>query len=527
MTERGGTRWTLNQARLAEFRARFLRETRYGTQLVDYLERSDCDIWRYGADPYDRRRWWLNITLNKNVAEMFDAHLEIQLVYAEYDRVEPRLFELVQQSIRKNARVDPGLFLVASLDPEVGRLARRRRGEFAVIDLLLNELGPSAPEIRKRMADVLTSVDHFDVTAPIKDPSGFFGRRTEFEQIIAALDRGQSVGIFGLRKTGKTSLMNYVIGRRVDAGRSVAKLDISGLSGADEFRRRVVESAFKTLPAKASLRLRSISSSGESKGSVEDLRLRWLGDVEAIANYHGRIELFIDEIDQAYPVRSYLGESEASQLLVALTQLRGMIQSADSESGIVLVCAGTDPALFERPLLNSGADNLLYKLVRLMFLSPMNRDEMAEMVRDLGRRMGIRIRDHKVIDYLYDEYGGHPLLTRKVCSLAASSRTPDEVPWHMPLHVVEGASAARGEGTPFQQAGEILESYREWFPDEAELLYALWSSDNEERQVARLLIADNDATLIHAAPYGLLVGNTLEPRIRAVERFVHESTSKR
>lgn len=518
---------TLNQARLAEFKAKFTRDTQYGRQLVEYLERSDCGIWRYETDPYDRRRWWLNITLSKNVAEMFDAHLEIQLVYAEYEHVEPRLFELVQQSMRKNARLDPGLFIVASLDPDVGRLARRRRGEFAVIDLLLGQLDNSAPEIRQKMTDVLTSVDHFDVTAPIKEPSGFFGRRTEFEQIIAALERGQSVGIFGLRKTGKTSLMNYVIGRRIDAGRSVAKLDISGLSGADEFRRRVVECAFKILPRGSKVRLRCITQSGEAKGNVEDLRMNWLGDIEKIADSVGRIELFVDEIDQAYPPRSYLGAEESAQLLIAITQLRGMIQSADSGSGVVLVCAGTDPALFERPLLSSGADNLLYKLVKLMFLSPMSRDEMAQMVRDLARRMGIRIRDYRVIDFLNSEYGGHPLLTRKVCSLAATARIREEVPWHMELEVVEKAALARGEGTPFQQAGEILDSYREWFPDEADLLYSLWSSDREENDLARSLIAEDARVVSHAAPYGLLVGNTFEPRIRAVERFVNESSSKR
>ncbi len=125
-----------------------------------------------------------------------------------------------------------------------------------------------------------------------------------------------------------------------------------------------------------------------------------------------------------------------------MTQLRGLIQRRDSvgSSSLVLLCAGVDPAIFERPLLG-GRDNLLYKLVRLQFLTPMERDEMAEMVRSLGKRMGLRVRDHLVIDYLFDQYGGHPLLTRKACSIATRNRPRDEIPWDIPLDAVQEAAA--------------------------------------------------------------------------------------
>ncbi|WP_457191513.1 hypothetical protein [Nocardioides sp. P5_E3] len=531
MSHDGARGLTANQLKLREFREQFTRSTEFGAQLLAYLTRSGCGVWRLERDSLDRRRWWLNITLSENVAEMFDAHLELQLVYAEYDRVEPRLLELAQQRIRKDPRVDPGLFVLATCDPSVDRMVRRRRGEFAVIDLDLRNLGSDQPEVRHRMAEVLTSVDHYDITAPIKDPSGFFGRQAEFDRMISALDRGQSTGVFGLRKAGKTSLLNLVAGKRREAARPVVTVDISGLSDADDFRRRFVEGAFKaaqdlkagdqdfsSLP-----RLKTLSSTGDSRGGVSTLRSHWLKDIELIIDYVGdHLEVFIDEIDQAYPARSYLGPEEAQHLLIALTQLRGLIQGADDRSGIVLVCAGTDPALFERPLLPSGADNLLYKLVRLMFLSPMSRDEMAEMVRDLGRRMGIRIREHAVIDYLFAEYGGHPLLSRKACSLASAERPKGDVPWHLLLPSVLRAANARGEGTPLQQSAEILDSYSEWFPEEAVYLRSLWSPDLDERNVARMLLEEDGRHVAHAAPYGLLIPDSLTARIRSVERSMRD-----
>lgn len=520
---------TENQSALEVYKRRFADATQHGKSLLSYLSRSGCGVWRCEQDRADPRRWWLNVTLPNHVAEMFDAHAEIQLVYVEYQHVEPRLFELVQQRIRGNARVDPGLMLIASLDPQVGALTRRRRGEFAAIDFLLTELGTDAPDIRHRMSTVLTSVDHYDYSTPVRDPSGFFGRCTEFDQIIAAIQRGQSVGIFGLRKTGKTSLMNFVSGHRRDAGKPVIWLDISGLTGADDFRGRVLEGFFSAAAGKgrssavALPTLRTLSRNGSTIANTAAVRQNWLRDLEALAEYiDSPVELFIDEVDQLLPTRSYLGETEANQLLIAFTQLRGMIQGARLGAEVVLVCAGVNPAIFERPLLPNGTDNLLYKLVRLTYLAPLSRDEMAEMVRDLGRRMGVRVRDSQVIDFLFVEYGGHALLTRKACSLAASNRPRDEVPWHMRLADVEAAADATGPLTPRQQAAEILESFSEWFPDEATMLYELWSPDEKTEEAARELISEDPGQVTHAAPYGLLWQNTLDARIRAVQRSVRE-----
>lgn len=72
---------TERQHDLERYKARFGSVTNYGVELLTYLERSGCGIWRCEQDQADPRRWWLNITLQANVAEMFDAHLEVQLVY--------------------------------------------------------------------------------------------------------------------------------------------------------------------------------------------------------------------------------------------------------------------------------------------------------------------------------------------------------------------------------------------------------------------------------------------------------------
>ncbi|MFD3486874.1 hypothetical protein [Streptomyces sp. NPDC058665] len=116
--------------------------------------------------------------------------MEIQLVYVEYMEVEPRLLELVQRRISTNAHVDRSLFMIASLDEDVDRLLRRRRGEFAAIDLHLGDSGDDASDVGHRMSEVLTAVDHYDMTTPVHDPGGFFGRTAELQQTISTTERG-------------------------------------------------------------------------------------------------------------------------------------------------------------------------------------------------------------------------------------------------------------------------------------------------------------------------------------------------
>ena len=373
------------------------------------------------------------------------------------------------------------------------------------------------------MSEVLTGLDHYDVTFPVTEISGFFGRRREVDALKFSLDRGQPVGIFGLRKAGKTSLLNFVQRQRIEAGRPVVRLDMSEVASAAEFRLELVQRTHTALQLRNQKppNIKLLTREGSYRADSPPIQLHWISDMSKLLDMLDmRLEIIIDEIDQAYPDRSTLGHETAREIFTSLTQLRGLIQRRDSNglTSIVLLCAGVDPAIFERPLL-SGRDNLLYKLVRLQFLAPMERDEMAEMVRSLGKRMGLRVRDYEVINYLFDQYGGHPLLTRKACSIATRKRPPHEIPWDIPLSAVRDAAAKRGRDTPAEQATDVLASFEEWFPEEAYMLKSLWSGPEEDRAAMRQLLAEDPTAALHVPAYGLS-NDDWSPRIKALVPFL-------
>jgi hypothetical protein len=503
-TSRAGA--TQNQHLLESHKERFRRSGSGARNLLDFFKRSDVGIWRLEQDTTPSR-WWLNITLPEHQQGIFGLSREIQVLFTEYEHVEPRTLSTIQTRVRRDMRVEPDVALLISRDKKAKDTARRRAGEMAIISIDLDDISqPDSPLLHALLAVAISTVDHFNVTKPIRDPSGFYGRQAEIDLIANDLGRAISVGVFGLRKAGKTSLLNAIERlRSYDDDKATVRVDISEIVSAEQFRVAILEGIWAGVRTTTgnhdvSPRLRVLTRQGLRRADIVDSSTLWIQDLRTILEYvQEPLVLILDEIDQAFPLRSILEVVEAKGLFGSLVQLRSLIQEEDR---LALLCAGVDPAIFERPLVD-GSDNLLYKLIRLVWLAPMPREEMAEMVRSLGKRMGVRIRGHQEIDTLFSTYGGHPLLTRKACSIAARDRTPEKLPFHITSESLQHAIESREYGGPHDQASEVLESFTEWFPDEAALLRLLFSADTEERDLAKELLKDDPRALIHAIAYGL------------------------
>lgn len=497
---------TRNQQILEDHKERFRKSSDRADKFLQFLRRSDVGVWRFELDSTPSR-WWINVTLPAHQQAIFGLNREIQVLYTEYDHVEPRALSVIQQRVRKDMRVEPDVAILVSRDPNARDTARRRAGEMAIIAVNLDDIhAGDSPLLHTLIAESVATVDHFDVATPVREPSGFYGRQAEIETIANDLKRAVSVGVFGLRKAGKTSLLNALaILRRDDPLNATVRVDVSEIITAEQFRSTVLEglwSAVHALPGNRDVhpRLRALTRQGTRRADVPDSATYWIQDLRALLESVDRpAVLIVDEIDQAFPPRSNLDPAQAQALFGSLVQLRSLIQEQDS---LALLCAGVDPALFERPLLD-GKDNLLYKLVRLVWLTPMSRDEIAEMVRSLGKRMGVRVRGHEEIDTLFTHYGGHPLLTRKACSVAARARTPETLPFHITSEALEVAVISREYGGPHDQAADVLASFTEWFPDEAALLRLHFSPDAEERELAASLLEDDQNAMVHSVAYGL------------------------
>ncbi|MCR8669580.1 AAA family ATPase [Agrococcus sp. HG114] len=514
--EDSGKSITANQRVLQEAKGRFMRTTLHGSALLAYLRSNEIETFQVAEDHAMRGAWWLHCVLPTNVKDMFDLHREILLLYTEFDTVEPRLLDRLTDRISKSSRLEEDIAVVFTNDRRFEFLAQRRKRDIVLVQIDLEDL-EGQRQFRTKLASGLTSVDVYDVTRPVTSAAEFFGRSAELSGLRHALEIGQSVGIFGLRKAGKTSLLRRLARERRDEGRPVVEVDVSQIESARQLRATLLErvwEASRPHVGEAKLRLRCLSREGRLKASEEDLRDFWIEDLGAIlAAVPARVELFIDEIDQVPPgpQSKFANDEEPYR---ALVQLRGPLQEADQ---LVMVSAGVNPRLFEEPL-QGRADNLLYKLVRLYWLAPMSRQDARDMVQALGKRMGVRFprgqAGDEAMEILWSAFGGHPLLTRKAASQASSMRTAEEMPFLLTVDRLAAAVRVDASGSARDQAKDVLVSFAEWFPDEHAALMLHVGGDEDERSLAAEWMAESGNRLEHAVSYGLLDGE-LNPRIRA------------
>ena len=439
---------------------------------------------------------------------MFAIDLEMLCLVADFEKIEPRILDELQQRLRKLDRVDDELAVLVCSDPSAEKLTRRRPGQTAVLAVDAAKLSDrSLPDFPTTLAGSLMTVDHFNVTKPLTDPSSFFGRDNDIEDALQCLSAGQHLGVFGLRKSGKSSLLNQVERILADRRWAIARVDLNAYVGrpermSEDLVRRLSESA-----QRLGVRVPRLTS---TRGNIEQ---RWIEDLEALVSRLSSAEgilLIVDEIDTVLPgrVESAGGDREdRRKMLRALVQLRAMVQDVQVRQSVhpVLLSAGVDATLFELPRL-AGTDNPLYQFSRVMFLEPLDRDALQQMVRALGKRSGMRFADHRLINELADEYGGHPLLTRQACSWVHRHRPAAVVPYSVSLEALEEAFIAKGTGTPLAHAHDTLDELAQWYPDDSRLVVDLLAGQpTDVRQMQ------------HAVDYGL-VNPDGSVRMRALMR---------
>lgn len=78
------------------------------------------------------------------------------------------------------------------------------------------------------------------------------------------------------------------------------------------------------------------------------------------------------------------------------------------------VICGVNPYVIEIPEINE-IQNPIFGIVSPVYIRGLDREDNSRMIRYVGKRMGILL-DANAISFLQNEFGGHPLLTRIVCS---------------------------------------------------------------------------------------------------------------
>lgn len=502
---------SINQDVLEKSKAEIVdRYPSFADVLFSFLERDESTICY--ARKWQHDLCALRIAPSRAIANQFDISLEIPLLVATFagkTGLEPRVLRHLDTSteLRKSTTADKDVAILVATDRGAGDFVKdRKRFSYPILTIYTDDLEAgnySQTSLRTEIAKLMRSVNHFDNSNEIREAADFFGRVDDLEALTSLAVSGQSVGVFGLRRAGKTSLL-YRVAETL-RGRNIESIyvQLNAMADADHLREHLVESAAR-LVRRLGGRVPENSEMLNKDFSIltsNELRRRWVYEMDALLDQvDSDVVILLDETDLANEESLDFDEvdrDDRQAMNRVLQQLRGVIQIRNErgKKRLLLLAAGVAASIFTNSL-RFGRDNQLFGFASARPLGPMSRDEMQQMVRVLGKRSGLRFDGHLLFDSLFAEYGGHPHLTRQACARVAEDvhrRQVEQVPYHVTLNDLQVVYESAAESSPARSAWETFLSFQRWYPEESE-------------RVAQL-IQDGKATdaeeIPHAVDFGI------------------------
>lgn len=209
---------------------------------------------------------------------------------------------------------------------------------------------------------------------------------------------GRNGSLFGLRRSGKTSILLSIRRRLVTERQHAVLVDCQILhllrwwDALFYLVKRVYEESGTALPTDS-------SAYTEAKAAIA-----FESDMTAISStLASRVLILLDEIEQiTFGVSFSEHWNSGADYVCFWHVLRSMLQRQDSPFTVIL--AGTNPRCLETPFIQSR-DNPLYGQVTPEYISGFSLHQTRQMIETLSRYMGITIEDD-VYTYLCREFGG-------------------------------------------------------------------------------------------------------------------------
>jgi hypothetical protein len=462
----------------------------------------------------------------KGTRERFGLQKEVLVLYSPHQRTDARVLTAIENLTRSpdfKHRVDKVLFFLVHRGERDSTADLVRSDKERIIipvhaeDLLDTRRGPMF--LRAKMTNELGAVDLFGMSSPLTSDKYFFGR----DEIVQSLVRRATIqksnaGLFGLRKTGKTSVLFAIERSLNERPLLVDYIDCQnpGIHSARwwEVLSNIIERCRATLKANHRRDARILGDYSRKNAGT-----RFVLDLETILR-DGQVEqiLFLfDEIEFITAgVAGALGQHWDDDFVPFWQTIRAAHQELQGK--VTFIVAGVNPATVDKSHFG-GVSNPIFQLATPTYLEPLKEEAIRTMVRSIGRYAGLSFEEN-VYSYLCNTYGGHPYLVRIACSEVWKNNIPDS-PLTTTTISVADFQKLRPEirSRLARPIKDILLSLVWWYSDEYSLLQILASGEEE---FVRDYMEQSPEALTQFAHYGLLIAGSTEFAIQDVAEFLRE-----
>lgn len=409
--------------RLTQLEAQLRAEQPDLERLPLALARADFPVshLRRGDGAYGQAPWFIQVKPEEHLRQSFELAPEVLVVLLPATEAWARDVEAAERELGRGLRLDPGLVLVMTVDPKarerLSAAALRTGRKYLFVNALdFIDAHESRPWLMTHLRNELGAADLFASGPPVTGWD-FFGRARESEQLRRYLDAGKPVGLYGLRKIGKTSLALRTFNDLIDTTKALCvHVDLLALGAGG------MPSLMRHLLVGVGRALTRIEMQPCDLGFQHELAtkyLRGLGDadvsrlgfdvldsaIEWAEQHHRRVFVFIDEYERLFD-EDLFPVADAQQLL---DNLRGRVQLHPSRFNFMFAgltrrfAVQTHLGRRQNPLFNFAAE---------LPLPGLTKDELHQLLSKIGRRAGLKF-SVTARGLIWQQSGGHPALARE------------------------------------------------------------------------------------------------------------------
>jgi AAA+ ATPase superfamily predicted ATPase len=476
---------------------------------IEYVKATENPrVWGYFAKPLDL----LQATLGET--------REILVLVAEYEKLQASEIDKAADIIRSTGvRLSRSIGVILTEDRRTGDKVREYSDESGTlfVGFSLDRIRSCKPhgdtDFRVLLQSQAYARDLYNLPGAVTKSQDFFGRRRLLERLRQEVVTGAGhQGIFGLRKIGKTSLVNRLAqlvredGRcfvaQIDLQRAAAiRSDVSYIlwsigQAVFDSHRRVRDAKGLRLFGQYRLFLDVLDPNTVPELFDHDIQL-------ILRERRRKIVVFLDEIERILPPNP---TPEAQRSFVQLWRLlRGLDQQFPGRVSYII--SGTNPKSVEDSKVGAE-DNPIYNYFTREYLNPLDREEAADLLVTIGRRIGLEW-EHGSLSASYSQTGGHPALLRALGS-SAHERQPNR---RSASRVLEGDVRSLAQDLLIERSSlldQLVSTLRDEYSDEYYLLTLLAEGKvNEFAEWARSSPTD----VAHLVGYGICKDPHTVPRL--------------
>ncbi len=291
----------------------------------------------------------------------------------------------------------------------------------AEVALMVSEPSSCAGCLAKYIDRYLPGANLFDDRGALGDTMAFFGRTELISQLRTELLRGESIGVFGLRKSGKTSILlqvSYILRQQ-----PIVHIDLQVFGGKKRFGVEIFNAILQRLVTLAENRaLTPIptvvyldSQCSAAEGSTDFLRLLdQMADVLSQVGYGMPIVCLIDEIERILP-NTYHQREYVEEFNAFWGALRAFSQR-DRRLSLLIADVHPDCNRINQWPHAGVPTNPVFSYFKEVHIEPFSKDQTITMIDNIGKLMG-RTYEHDTLVGISEASGGHPFLARQLASL--------------------------------------------------------------------------------------------------------------